>query len=295
MKLPVFFWALFVTILGCGPEPAKPTTTSPSTKSLSTKEATATSTNNSESGKPASPSPSGKSIIVVAAAADLRFAFEEIAGEFQRQNPDCEIKASFGSSGSFFAQLSNQAPFDVFLSADLTYPRKLIEQGFAAKDTEFLYAIGQIGLWVRNDSPLELDKSVIRVLTDPRVKKIAIANPKVAPYGRAAEAALHHFQIHDAVKDRLVIGENVSQAAQFVETGAADVGVIAHSLAMAPPLRDKGRYVGLPKESHPKLEQGGVILSWATNPAACGKLRTFMISEPGQSILTRFGFELPGQ
>lgn len=284
---------LLVTFTGCDQNSVKP---APSTEIAKPAEATKAT---EEASKPldnsASQSPKSKSKIVVAAAADLRFAFEEISKEFQSQHPDIEIKTTYGSSGSLFAQLSNKAPFDVFLSADQSYPRKLIEDGFAAKETEFLYAIGQIGIWVRNDSPLDLDKAGIMALNDPSVKKIAIANPKVAPYGRAAEAALHHYQIYDAVKDRLVIGENISQTAQFVETGAADVGLIAHSLAMAPPMREKGRYLGLPDESHPKLEQGGIILSWATDSSACEKLRTFMTTEPGQSVLTRFGFELPGR
>jgi molybdate transport system substrate-binding protein len=231
--------------------------------------------------------------ISVAAAADLKFAFVEIVDEFQREYPGIQVETSYGSSGNFFAQLSNRAPFDIFFSADMGYPRKLIEQGDAVKESEFQYAVGHIGLWVLNDSPLDLDDRGIGVLNDPTVKQIAIANPRFAPYGRAAESALKHFEIYDSIKDRIVLGENITQATQFVESGAADIGIIAQSIAMAPPLRDKGKYWPLPEDSHPKLEQGGVILSWVQDREACEKLRSFVISERGQSILRRYGFERP--
>ena len=138
---------------------------------------------------------------------------------------DSPSKTTFGSSGNFFAQLSNKAPLDIFFSADIGYPRKLIEQGDGLKETEFSYAVGHLGIWVRNDSSLDLDKNEITVLSDPAVKKIAIANPRFAPYGRAAEAALKHFEIYESIQDRLVLGDNIAQTAQFVESGAADVGV----------------------------------------------------------------------
>lgn len=231
--------------------------------------------------------------ITVAAGSDLKFAFEEVAAEFQRVHPEVKIETTFGASGNFYAQLENKAPFDLFLSADVGFPRKLIEHDAAEADTEFLYAIGRVGVWVRNDSPLDLNKQGIEALTDARVRSISIANPKVAPYGRAAEAALSHFGIYEKIQDRLVLGENVAQAAQFVESGSADAGVIAHSLALAPSMKDKGRFWMIPIEAHPKLEQGGVILKWAKNPDACRQLRLFLISEQGREILRRYGFEQP--
>ena len=232
-----------------------------------------------------------KTTINVAAASDLKFAFDEIIDEFQRKFPEITIEVTYGSSGNFYAQLENKAPFDIFLSADINLPRKLIELGLAEKDTEFLYAVGRVGIWVRNDSPLDFEKLGQAGLMDASVHSLAIANPKHAPYGRAAEAALHHFGLYEQVKDRLVFGENVAQATQFVETGSADVGIIAHSLALAPRLKEKGRFWLIPAEAHPKLEQGGIILNWAKDHQACQQLRSFLVSESGQEILRRFGFE----
>jgi molybdate transport system substrate-binding protein len=234
--------------------------------------------------------PSTKSISV-AAASDLKFAFEEITAEFNKEHPHLHIETTFGSSGNFYSQLSNKAPFDMFFSADLDYPRRLIEQGDAARESEFLYGVGHIGIWIRTDSPLDLSRDGIAVLKNDSVKKIAIANPRFAPYGRAAEAALKHFDIYECVKDRLVIGENIAQAAHFVESGAADVGIIAASLATASPLKDKGRFWPLPSESHPTLVQGGVILSWAKDRDACEQFKSFVTSPSGQAVLKRFGFD----
>ena len=201
--------------------------------------------------------------LAVAAAADLKFALNDIVAEFEKENPHVHVNATFGSSGNLFAQLSNRAPFDLFLSADVGYPRKLIEAGHAGEETLFSYAIGQIVVWVPKDSPLDVGTLGIDVLKEPSVKKIAIANPKHAPYGRAAEAAMKDLGVYDQISDRLVLGENVAQAVQFVETGAADVGIVSHSLLMAPELRDKGRYWIVPQSAYPPIEQGGVIVSWA--------------------------------
>ena len=231
--------------------------------------------------------------ISVAAASDLKFAFDEVASEFNKLHPEIQVETTFGSSGNFFAQLSNKAPLDIFFSADIGYPRKLIEQGDGLKETEFSYAVGHLGIWVRNDSSLDLDKNEITVLSDPAVKKIAIANPRFAPYGRAAEAALKHFEIYESIQDRLVLGDNIAQTAQFVESGAADVGLISASLATASTLRDKGRFWLLPTDSYPTLVQGGVILSWAKDRQACDQLRLFVMSEAGQAILRRHGFAQP--
>ena len=228
----------------------------------------------------------------MAAASDLKFAFEELLAEFRRNHPKIEVVTTFGSSGNFYTQLSSKAPFDMFFSADLDYPRKLIDQGDAVKETLFEYAIGHIGIWVRNDSPLDIDQG-IDVLKDPSIVKIAIANPRFAPYGRAAEAALKHFEIYDAIQDRLVLGDNIAQTAQFIETGAADIGIIAASLASASPLKNKGRFRSLPTDSHPALRQGGVIMTWARDRSASDSLRTFVISDPGKTILRNYGFDSP--
>jgi molybdate transport system substrate-binding protein len=227
-------------------------------------------------------------------AANLKFAFDEMAASFEASHAPIKVKVTYGSSGNFFAQLSNEAPFDVFLSADVDYPRKLVEQGQALTDSEFVYARGQIVVWVPNHSKLDVEALGMRAVADPSVRKVAIANPKHAPYGRAADAAMKNLGVHEQVKDRLVFGENIAQAAQFVESGAADVGVIALSLAVAPALRDRGRYWPVPPDAYPAVEQAGVILSWAKDPEAAQALRRFIVGPDGQAILKQYGFLSPG-
>ena len=231
----------------------------------------------------------------VAAAADLRFALEDIAAEFQKRHPDIRIKSTFGSSGSFFAQLMNQAPFDMFLSADVDYPRRLVAQGLARKETEFLYAVGRLVVWVPASSGLDLETRGMEALADPSVRKVSIANPRHAPYGRAAEAAMKNLGVYEKVKDRLVLGENVVQAAQFVESGSADAGILALSLAAAPAMKDKGRYWEIPFSAYPRMDQGGVILPGAQDPQAAREFRDFLTSAEGKAVLKRYGFFLPGE
>lgn len=231
--------------------------------------------------------------LAVAAAADLKSAFDDIAAAFQGAHPDIEVRPTYGSSGNFFAQLQNRAPFDVFLSADVEYPRRLIEQGDAPKDGLFVYAVGHLVLWVPRQSGLALEQLGMAALLDPAVRKIAIANPRFAPYGRAAEAALKKLGLYERVRDRLVLGDNVAQAAQFVQTGAADIGIIGRSQALAPALRDAGRYWEVPADTYPRLEQGGVILSWAKDRGAAEALRAFLTGAEGRALLRRHGFSLP--
>ena len=231
----------------------------------------------------------------VAAAADLKVAFADVVAAFERQNPDIKVEVTYGSSGNFYSQLSSRAPFDLFLSADLDYPRRLVEQGLAAPDGEFSYAVGGLVLWVRKPSPIALEKLGIEALLDSSVRKIAIANPRHAPYGRAAEAALKTLGVYESVKDKLVYGENIIQTAQFVESGAADIGLISHSLASAAPLRDEGRSWEIPANSYPSLEQGGVILSWARDRQTVEALRGFIVGDSGKEILHQYGFRSPGE
>ena len=233
--------------------------------------------------------------VQVAAAADLKFALDEIVESFHRQHPDIRAQVTYGSSGNFFAQLSNRAPFDIYFSADVDYPRKLIEQGLALRETEFLYAVGRIVVWAPRRSSGDLERLGIQALADPSVRKVAIANPKHAPYGRAAEAAMKRLGVYERVKERLVLGENVAQTAQFIQTGAADIGIIALALALAPALREEGRYWEIPLDAYPRMDQGGVILSWAKDMAAAQALRAFMLGPEGKDILRRYGFYLPGE
>src|SRR5208282_4042195 len=172
---------------------------------------------------------------------------------------------SFGASGALMQQIQNGAPFDIFFSADMDYPKQLITGGQAEGATLYRYAVGRLVLWVPKDSPLDVEHKGMDVLLDPSVKKIAIANPQHAPYGRAAAAALKHYDLYERVSDRLVLGENISQAAQFVESGNAQAGFVALAHAVAPSMQGKGKYWMVPAEDYPPLEQGVVILSHTTH------------------------------
>ena len=231
--------------------------------------------------------------LTIAAASDLNFAFKELVAEFEKRTGH-HVKLSLGSSGNFFSQIQNGAPYDLYFSADIGYPKKLEEAGLALRDSLYKYAVGRIVLWTSAGSPLGLEKLKMDVLLDPSIKRIAIANPKHAPYGRAAVAAMQHFKVYERVKDKLVLGENVSQAAQFVESGASDVGIVALSLALAPTMKASGKYWEIPSEAHSPLEQGAVILKNAKNKEAAKQFLEFVKGSEGQEIMRRYGFTLPG-
>ena len=230
----------------------------------------------------------------VAAAADLKFAMDDLVGAFAKARPDIAVSVSYGSSGNFLSQISNGAPFDLFFSADIEYPRRLAEAGFAPKGTEFLYAVGRIVVWVRAASRIPVERGV-GALVAPDVRRIAIANPRHAPYGRAAEAALRAAGVYEAVKGKLVFGENVAQTAQFVQSGAADAGIIALSLAIAPSLAKEGRYFEVPLDTYPRMEQGGIIVGRARDPEGARAFRDFVLGSQGRATLNRYGFVLPGE
>jgi molybdate transport system substrate-binding protein len=231
-------------------------------------------------------------VLTVAAAADLRFALDDLVKEFEEKNPATKINVTYGSSGNFFAQVQNGAPFDLFLSADIEYPRKLAEKGLGADDV-FLYAIGCIVVWVPKDSPVAVEKLGIKALLESSIRKIAVANPEHAPYGRAAVAALKALHVYDQVVSRLVYGENIAQTAQFVQSGAADVGILALSLAVAPQMRDTGRFWQVPLDAYPRMEQGGIILKSSKNLETARAFRDFVLSDHGSEVLRRYGFYLP--
>jgi len=180
----------------------------------------------------------------------------------------------------------------VFLSADVDYPRRLVAASLASKDSLFLYGAGRIVVWVPAGSPLDPAALGIHALEAASVRHIAIANPQHAPYGRAAVAALRSLGVYDRVAPKLVLGENIAQAFEFVESGAAEVGIVALSLALAPAARTHGRYWEVPQDAYPKIEQGGVILSRApAGPAA--RFRAFLLSEEARRILKQYGFSVP--
>jgi molybdate transport system substrate-binding protein len=232
--------------------------------------------------------------VTVAAAADLRFAIEDIVREFAEVRSDVSVKMTYGSSGNFFSQLSNGAPFDMFFSADVDYTRKLQAEGLGLPDSEFVYAIGRIVPWAPRSSPIDVSRG-LDVLRDPSVRRIAIANPRHAPYGRAAEAAMKSLKVYDEVQPKLVFGENVAQTAQFVQTGAADVGIIALSLAMAPTLASAGQFWEIPPETYPRMEQGGLIMKSAQDAGAARAFREFVLGARGRAVLKRYGFRFPGE
>ena len=227
--------------------------------------------------------------LTIAAAADLQFALVEVKRAFVKTHPGIEVSITYGSSGNFYAQLLNKAPFDLFLSADITYPKKLVDAGLADGSTEFLYSRGRLVLWVPKASPIPVELLGMKALLHPAAKKVAIANPRHAPYGRAAEAALAKLGLLESVQPRLVFGENIAQTAQFVQTGAADIGILALSLTKAPAMAS-GRMWEVPQEAHPPLDQGGVILNQARDRAAALAFRDFLCSPAGKSILHRYGF-----
>lgn len=230
--------------------------------------------------------------LTVAAAADLSLALQPIAAKFQQETGN-SVRLSFGSSGDFFNQIQNGAPYDVFLSADLGYPEKLVKLGFADPGSLRTYAVGRLVLWVPRDSHVDIEHQEMRALLDPSVHKIALANPQHAPYGRAAVAALKHCGLYDKLQGRLVLGENVGQAAQFAESGNAQVGIIALAHALAPSVRPLGRYALVPLDSYPALEQGVVIISRSKNKALAEQFVKFLAGQESQAIFRQFGFAGP--
>jgi molybdate transport system substrate-binding protein len=228
----------------------------------------------------------------VAAAADLKFALDAVFAATAVSTRGIRPSVTYGSSGSFYAQIENGAPYDLFLSADAEYPRRLAARGLADGEP-FLYAVGRIALWVPASSKLDIEGLGLGTLLDPSIQKVAIANPRHAPYGRAAEAALKSRGVWDDVKGKLVFGENVAQAAQFVQSGVADAGVFALSLALAPQMRPAGRYVEVPLGSSSTMEQGGLVLKRARDPAAARALRDALLGTQGRRALEENGFSLP--
>lgn len=226
----------------------------------------------------------------VAAASDLTFALPEIVSGFEKQTGHT-VGVTYGSSGNFFAQMQNGAPFDVFLSADSEYPRRLEKAGLT--DTPVIYAIGRIVIWAPKSRKLNVAERGAQALRDPSIRKIAIANPRHAPYGRAAEAALKNLGFYEQLASKLVLGENISQTAQFVQSGNADVGIIALSLAQAPAMRQSGEYWLIPENAHPRLEQAAAIRKSSPHGQAASQFLLYLRGPDARAALRRHGFELP--
>jgi molybdate transport system substrate-binding protein len=229
--------------------------------------------------------------LTVAAASDLQSALPAIASQFEKETGQ-RVRLTFGSSGNFFAQIQNGAPFDVFLSADIDYPRRLEASNLAERGSLYEYATGRLVLWTRKDSGIDLGQS-LAVLAEPRVRRIAIANPEHAPYGKAAVEALRHEGLYDRVREKFVLGENISQAAQFADSGGADVGLLALSLALAPSLKSSGTYADVPQSWHPPIEQGAVILASSRQKVLARQFLDHLKQTDAAKILQSYGFGAP--
>ena len=231
--------------------------------------------------------------ITVAAAADLQFVMQEVGARFKSATGK-SVKLIYGSSGNFTQQLQNGAPFDMFFSANLDYPNELEAAGLTEPGTFYQYAIGKIVVWVPNDSKLDVSLG-LRALLNPSLKKIAIANPQHAPYGKAAVAAMQKENIYEQVKDKFVLGENISQAAAFVASGSADVGIVALSLALSPNMKDKGRYAEVPAADYPAIEQACVTMGSSKNKSVAQQFLKFIQSSPITELFQKYGFAIPNQ
>jgi molybdate transport system substrate-binding protein len=229
--------------------------------------------------------------ITVAAAADLQFAMQDIAARFQKETGKA-VKLIYGSSGNFFQQIPNGAPFDMFFSANLDYAKRLETAGLADSGSYYQYARGKIVIWVPKESKIDLS-SGMQVLRNPSVQKIAIANPQHAPYGQAAVAAMQKEDVYEKVKDKFVLGENIAETASLVVSGSADVGIVALSLALSPNMKDKGRYVEVPSGEYPPIEQACVILGSSKNKETARQFLSFIKTAAAADTLRRYGFDVP--
>jgi molybdate transport system substrate-binding protein len=216
---------------------------------------------------------------------------QPLNAEFAKVSPGVAVASEIGASGNLVAQISNGAPYDVFLSADLEYPEKLIRAARAPAASLVTFAVGKLVLWtMRPGIDLSSVESVVR---DPSVVKLALANPRTAPYGRAAEQVLAKLGLAETAKPKLVFGENITQTAQYVASGNADAGFVALSLVLSPKLKDKGRWLEVPAALYAPIAQGGILTErGAANPGARSYLQ-FLTSPAGRAVLARFGYGFP--
>ncbi|MEZ0361379.1 MAG: molybdate ABC transporter substrate-binding protein [Hydrogenobacter sp.] len=232
-------------------------------------------------------------LIRVYAAADLQYALKEIAQLYEEENPQDKVELIFGSSGKGTAQIKSGAPYHIFFSADMKYVEELYKEGYVVTEPK-PYAIGRLVVWVRKDSGL-VPSEFPQVLLDPKVRKIAIANWEHAPYGRAAKQVLENYGVFEKVKNKLVLGENVSQTASFVYSGAADVGFIPLSLAVSSNMREVGTYWLIPADKHDALMQGYGITKVGASSQAVRRFYNFIGTPKVRQIFIKYGFVLPGE
>jgi len=232
-----------------------------------------------------------KKQIRVAAASDLQPVMPEIAAAFEA-NTGTHAELIFGSSGNFFAQIQNGAPFDLFFSADTEFPFKLIQNARAEPRSAVAYALGRLILWLPANAKCDPQTEKWNCLLKPEISKIAIANPAHAPYGRAAVQALHSAHLYEQVRPKLVFGENISQAAQFAQSGSAQAGLLSYSQAQSAAMRN-GKLWEIPQNSYPPIEQSVVILKSARDKSAAQAFVQFVTEGGGRGILAKAGFHLP--
>ena len=229
--------------------------------------------------------------LTIAAAADLKFAMAEVVEQFRATRPGDRIEVIYGSSGKFFTQIRNGAPFDMYFSADIAFPRELERHGLTAGPTR-PYATGRIVLWSLKP---ELAKTPLQQLPGAAIRKFAIANPQHAPYGQRAKEALRHQGVWPSMRPKLVMGENIAHTAQFIDSGAADAGIVALALVLSPTMTGKGAWSLIPETWHAPLEQGYVITRRAAGNRLAAAFSEHMASEPARAIMRRYGFALPGE
>jgi molybdate transport system substrate-binding protein len=229
--------------------------------------------------------------LLIAAASDLTYSIDDLAAAFRQQAPEAEIKISLGASGNFYAQIKNGAPFEVFLSADMDYPARLAREGAADPATLTPYAVGRLALWSL-DPRFDLAQGMA-VLRDPRLTRIAIANPDFAPYGRAAKAALEQQHLWEALKPKLVFGDNIAQTVQFIQTGNAQLGIVSLATLYAPRLHGVGSYYPIPEGGRAPIEQGAIVTNRGKANPLAARFVQFLGSATGRALLLRHGYGLP--
>ncbi|HQS28095.1 MAG TPA: molybdate ABC transporter substrate-binding protein [Limnohabitans sp.] len=233
--------------------------------------------------------PSYAEEILIAAAADLKFAMDEVIKDFKVANPSDKISVVYGSSGTFLLQIQNGAPYDLYFSADIDFPKKLQSMKLTSSEVK-PYAFGRLVLW---SNQVDASKMTLRDLVDKSISRIAIANPQHAPYGKRASEALQAVNAYDAVKEKLVLAENIGQASQWVKTGNAQVGIIALSLALSSEMQGQGKYSLIDEKLHQRLEQGFVITKHAEKSSLAKRFADNMSSMKTRSVMERYGFVIP--
>jgi len=224
----------------------------------------------------------------VAAAANLRYVLEEIKTAYVKQHPKAKVNLTFGASGMLVQQIMNGASFDFFMAADNDFPLKLKDKGLTTGAMS-TYAFGKLALY---SITLDVDKKGLAALKDPSVKKIAIANPETAPYGERSVELLKSQKLYEQLKSKIVLGENISQAAQFAFTGNAEIGFIALSLALAPEMTGKGNYYVVPQSLYKPIEQACILIKTPVLNTEASKFRKFVLSPETKSIWVKYGYSV---